>query len=144
MIAARSMTPSQRQSELIARYSILPDAHERLAALSTRRSRVAPVPAEERTDEKRVPGCVSKVWMDAWMENGRCHLRMHAESPLVGALASVLCEIYDAATPEEIEATEPAIFQELGIEANLSPTRLNGLANLRARIVAFAREADRQ
>jgi cysteine desulfuration protein SufE len=138
------MTPAQRQSDLIARYSILPDAHERLAALSTRRSQVEPVPPGERTDEKRVPGCVSKVWLDARAENGRLRLRMHAESPLVGALASVLCELYDNAAPGEIEATEPTVFQDLGIAANLSPTRLNGLANLRARIVAFARETARQ
>lgn len=134
------MTPSQRQSELIARYSILPDAHERLAALSTRRSPLAPLPQEERTDAMLVHGCVSKVWLDAQMEAGRCRFRVHSQSPLVGALASVLCELYDGATPEEIAATEPQVFQALGIAANLSPTRLNGLANLRARIAGFARQ----
>ena len=35
---------------------------------------------------------------------------------------------------------DPALLEALGIAANLSPTRLNGLANLHARIVAFARQ----
>lgn len=133
------MTPSQRQRELIGRYSILPDAHERLAALSTRRSHVATLPPEARCEADLVPGCISRVWLAAAMENGRCRFRLHAESAMVAALTSVLCELYDDATPEEIIATEPEIFQALGIAAQLSPTRLNGLANLRARIAAFAR-----
>jgi cysteine desulfuration protein SufE len=134
------MSPSQRQSELIARYSILPDAHERLAALSTRRSPLAPLPAEERIDAMLIHGCVSRVWLDARLENGRCRFRVCSQSVLVGALTSVICELYDNATPEEVAATEPTIFEALGIAANLSPTRLNGLANLRARIAAFARQ----
>ncbi len=134
------MNPDQRQRELITRYSILPDAHERLAALSARRSPLEPLPEEERIDALLVRGCISKVWMDARMENGRCRFRTASQSALVGALASVLCEIYDKAAPQEIVATEPEVFQALGIAANLSPTRLNGLANLRARIAGFARE----
>lgn len=133
------MTPSQRQHELISRYSILPDAHERLAALSSRRSPLATLPPESRCEADLVPGCVSRVWLAASMENGRCRFRMHAESTLVKALASVICELYDDATPEEIVATEPELFLALGITANLSPTRLNGLANLRACIAGFAR-----
>jgi len=73
------------------------------------------------------------------MENGHCRFRMHADSALVKGLAAVLCELYDDATPEEIMEMEPEVFEALGISVNLSPTRLNGLANIRARIVAFAR-----
>ena len=65
---------------------------------------------------------------------------MHAESPLVKGLAAALCELYDDATPGEILDTEPELFEALGIAAHLTPTRLNGLAHIRARIVAFARQ----
>ena len=134
------MTPRERQTTLIARYAILPDAHERLAALTTRRSTLQALPPEARTDDALVRGCVSRVWLAGLMENGRCRFQMHAESVLVKGLAATLCEIYDNATPQEIIETEPEIFEALGIKANLTPTRLNGMAKLRERIVAFARE----
>jgi len=134
------MTPRERQSALIARFAILPDAHERLAALTTRRSTLQPLPPEARTDDALVRGCISRVWLVGFMENGRCRFQMHAESVLVKGLAATLCEIYDDATPQEIIETEPEIFEALGIAANLTPTRLNGVAKLRERIVAFARE----
>ena len=134
------MTPRQRQSALITRYAILPDAHERLAALTARRSSLPPLAPEARTDAMLVPGCVSRVWLAGTMENGHCRFQMHAESALVKGLAAALCELYDDATPQEILDVEPEIFEALGIAANLTPTRLNGLANIRARIVEFARQ----
>jgi len=134
------MNPRQRQSELIARYAILPDAHERLAALTSRRPRLLELPPEARTDAALVPGCVSRVWLVGFMENGKCRLQMHAESALVKGLAAALCELYDNATPEEILETEPELFEALGIAANLTSTRLNGLAHIRAYIAAFARQ----
>ncbi|MCX6967521.1 MAG: SufE family protein [Verrucomicrobia bacterium] len=134
------MTPRHRQSALIARYQIIPDPHERLAALTSRQSQLAPLPPEARTDALLVPGCVSRVWLAGSFENGKCHFQMHAESALVKGLAATLCELYDDATPEEILAVEPELFETLGIAAHLTPTRLNGLAHIRARIVAFARQ----
>ena len=133
------MNLHQRQAAFIARYSILPDPHERLAALTTRRCPLAPLPLEERVDSALVRGCISRVWLAGKMENGRCRFQMHAESALVRGLAAALCELYDDAEPQEILDEEPELFEALGIAANLSPTRLNGLAQLRGRIVEFAR-----
>ena len=133
------MNPRQRQSTLIARYAILPDAHERLAALTSRRSHVDALAPEARTDAALVPGCVSRVWLAGSMENGKCRFQMHAESALVKGLVAALCELYDDATPEEILEEEPELFEALGIAAHLTPTRLNGLAHVRAHIAAFAR-----
>ncbi|MDD5351192.1 MAG: SufE family protein [Chthoniobacteraceae bacterium] len=133
------MSPRERQNALIARYAILPDAHERLAALTARRSKLAALPPEERGPEALVPGCISRVWLVPSLENGRCRFRLHAESALVKGLAAAICELYDDAAPEEVLATPVEFLEALGIAANLSPTRLNGLSNLQARIAAFAR-----
>jgi len=132
------MPPRERQNALIARYAILPDAHERLAALMARRSALPPLPVEAHVPQTLVPGCISRVWFVAFMENGRCRFRLHAESALVQALAGVLCEIYDNATSEEIVSTPLEFLEALGLSANLSPTRLNGLSILQARITGFA------
>jgi len=133
------MNLHQRQLSFIARYAILPDPHERLAALTSRRSPLIALPPEERVDSALVPGCVSRVWLAGKMEAGRCRFQMFADSVLVRGLAAALCELYDNATPQEITAEEPEIFEALGIAAQLSPTRLNGLAHLRGRIAEFAR-----
>jgi cysteine desulfuration protein SufE len=132
------MTPAERQADLIARYAIIPDVHERLAALTSRKSPLPLLSAEERTEANLVPGCISRVWLVGFIEERHCRFRMDCDSAMVKGLARVLCEIYDNALPAEIVATEPDVFEALGIDRQLTPTRLNGLANIRARIRAFA------
>ena len=132
------MSPHERQTRLIAGYSIIPDPHERLAAITTRKTALPVLLPEQRTDENRVPGCVSRVWLAGSFENGRCRFRLDADSTMVKGLVRVLGEMYDDAPPEEILATEPIVFEALGIAQNLTPTRLNGLASVRLRIREFA------
>ena len=132
------MTTREKQAALIARYSIIEDAQERLAAVVSR-GRKWPAPADgEKTDAQRVQGCVSRVWLVGAVENARCHFRMAADSPLVQGLAALLCELYDGGTADEIVAVEPELFEALGLARQLSPTRLNGLANVRRTIREFA------
>jgi cysteine desulfuration protein SufE len=50
---------------------------------------------------------------------------------MVKALAAVLCDLYSDATPAEVIEVEPEIWQQCHFTKMLTPTRLNGLANVR-------------
>jgi cysteine desulfuration protein SufE len=130
--------PAERQEAIRKTLGGIPDPHERLAVAVGWKTGMEPLKEQERTDGNLVRGCVSRVWLAAGMEEGRCRFRMDADSPLVRGLAGMLCGIYDGATPVEVVAEEPVVFEELGILRNLSPTRQNGLAALRRALVAFA------
>jgi cysteine desulfuration protein SufE len=132
------MTLAEKQLILIEDLSIVDDRHERLS-LIVERSRLAPIlPAVQKTDATRVTGCISPVWLYGELNNGRLSLRFDAESPMVKALVALMVELYDGATPAEIVATEPILFDTLGLNRDLSPTRRNGLAAVRARIKLLA------
>ena len=127
-----------KQRQLIAKYRIIEDPHERLTAITVR-GRKWPAPHDdERTEQNRVQGCVSPVWLVPSIEEGHCRFRVAAESSLVQGLAALLCELYDGEPPAEVAAVEPELMHELGLERQLSPTRLNGLANVRRTIREFA------
>jgi len=132
------MSLPERQQQLVTRLRIIEDAHERLASITVR-GRKWPAPREdERTDAARVQGCASPVWLVAALEDGRCRFRIAAESTLVLGLAALLCELYDGATPTEAATFEPSLLADLGLDRQISPTRLNGLANVRRVIREFA------
>ena len=138
----RRMTTREKQTALIAKFSIIEDAQERLAAIVARGRKWLAVMDAEKVDAHRVQGCVSQVWLAGSVENGRCKFRMMADSPLVQGLAALVCELYDGEPADEIVAVEPELFEALGLARQLSPTRLNGLANVRRVIREFA-EASR-
>jgi cysteine desulfuration protein SufE len=135
---AAEMALADKQADMIARYRAIEDAHERLAAITSRGKRW-PAPTEaERTDAALVPGCSSRVWLAGEIVDGVCRFRMDADSPLVKGLVALLCELYDGEAAADIVATEPELIGGLGLDRMLSPTRLNGFAAVRAAIRRFA------
>lgn len=135
------MSLAEKQQQLIDNYSVIPDPQERLAVVVDQARRRPPLPEVERTEANRVRGCVSLAWVVGELRDGRCYFRSDADSPLVRGLLTLLCDFYSGATPAEIVATEPALLENLALDRNLSPTRLNGLRSVRARIREFAQAA---
>jgi cysteine desulfuration protein SufE len=132
------MTLAEKQRALIEELSIVDDRHERLSLVVERARRAPSLPPADKHDVTRVPGCLSPVWLVGAHRDGLVRLRADAESPMVKALVVLMVELYDGATPAEIVTTEPTFFDELGLTRDLSPTRRNGLASVRARIKAIA------
>ena len=132
------MTLAERQQQLVGDLLIIEDAQERLGAVVDRAKRLAPLPAADRTEQNRVPGCVSQVWVVGELRDGRCTFRCDADGPLVKGLVAFLCEFFNGATPAEIAASTADPLEALGLMRNLSPTRHNGLAAVQARIRELA------
>lgn len=132
------MTLTEKQLQMIGDLAIIDDPQERLAAIVDRVRKRPPLPETERIEANRVKGCVSQAWVIGELRDGRCHFRSDADSPLVRGLLALLCDFYNDAPPADVAATEPELFEQLGVARNLTPTRLNGLQSVRARIREFA------
>jgi cysteine desulfuration protein SufE len=129
---------AEKQARLVADYGLISDPQERLAAMVDHARRRPPLPEKERTDANRVKSCISLAWVVGDIRHGQCYFRSDAVSPLVRGLVALLCDFYSGATPSEVAATEPAFISQLGLDRHLSPTRLNGLRSVRAKIREFA------
>lgn len=132
---------TEKQQQLIENYAVIPDPQERLAAVVDQARRRPPLPAAERTEANRVKACMSQAWVIGELRDGRCFFRCDADSPLVRGLVWLLCDFYSDVPPAAVVATEPALLAELELDRNLSPTRLNGLRSVRAKIREFAAAA---
>ncbi len=135
------MTVSEKQAQLIEDLSLIEDPQERLAAVVDRARRRPPFPSESKTDAHRVHGCISQVWVTGAARDGQLHLQFDADSPLVKGLVALMIDLYQGSTPADIVATEPVLFDQLGISRDLTPTRQNGLAAVRAHIREIARRS---
>lgn len=131
------MTLTEKQQTLIDHYSLIEDPAERFAAIVDRGRHVHPLPETVRTERNLVPGCTSRVWLTGSRVPGSEHweFRVEAESPSIHGVAALLCELYSGATAGGILATEPAFVEALHIDRFLTPTRRNGLLQIRKRIV---------
>lgn len=133
------MSLAEKQQLLIDDYLIIEDPAERMAAIIAGGKKSLPYPEEDRTDDHRVHGCASRVWVTGWLgESGHCEFCSDSDSPAVKALAEMLCRLYSGFPPEETAAEEPRFVTALGIDRHLTPTRLRGLGNVAARVRELA------
>ena len=135
----RMATTTPAANEAALREAFLPvrDPHERLA-LITDACAGRGLPAGSRHESDLVLGCVSKVWLCSAVVDGVIHLSWDAASPLVRGLAGLICQVYQNTAAAEIPTHRATLLTELGLDRQLSPTRLRGLAAVEGRIHQLA------
>lgn len=129
--------PEKRQA-LIDDLLPLPDAEERFVYLLGKAKKWPPLDPALKTDDRLLPGCVSRLWLVPEFRDGRCWFHMDAEALISKGIAAVVCGFYSGETPADILAHEPDFLAEAGLTQVLSANRSNALSNLRLRIRAYA------
>jgi len=87
-------------------------------------------PEQWMDDSHRVPGCQSKVCMQAESRDGRLMLAGASDAAIVAGLVALLLRVYSGRTPAEILATDPVFLKDLGLLEALSTNRGNGIASM--------------
>ncbi len=87
-----------------------------------------PFPEAWTDDSHRVPGCQSKVWMEAARNGPVLSLAGASDAAIVSGLVALLLRVYSGRSPAEIVATDPAFLRDLGLLEALSTNRGNGIA----------------
>ena len=91
------------------------------------------------TEEFRVVGCQSMVWIVPNWDVELFHFSGSSDAPMVRGLVAVLMSAYSAKSPAEIEAFPiEKVLDEMHLRSFLSPLRSNGLHSMIKRIRAYA------
>lgn len=120
----------ERQKEIVAQFSGLSEWEDRYKKLIELGKQLPDLPDAKKTEEFKVKGCQSQVWIHARFENGRVYFEADSDALLVRGLVSMLVKLYSGAKPAEIIATPPDFVKEIGLESKLSPSRANGLFSM--------------
>jgi len=129
---------------LIEGFEFLDDWDERFRYIIDLGRRLKPMDAGLKSDETKVDGCTSQVWMVARIEGEPPRLTFLADSDahIVRGLIAILMTLYDGRTAREIlDLDAEGTIGRLGMAQHLSPNRANGLFAMVGRIRAFAADA---
>ena len=117
----------QAQAELIEEFQLFDNWLDRYQYLIDLGRKLPEFPTEWKTEDYRLHGCQSQVWLRAEETDGRLNFRAISDSAIVSGLIAVLMRVYSGRTPAEILATHPDFIDAIGLHEHLSPTRSNGL-----------------
>ncbi len=125
--------------ELVDEFEFLGDWEERYRYLIELGQALPAFPDAERTEDRKVKGCVSQVWVVVDNQDGRLNLRGDSDAHIVKGLVALMDRLYTGRTPAEALSIDPkAVLGRIGLAEHLSPQRSNGLASMIKRIRAEA------
>jgi len=133
------MSLLERQKQIVGQFSGLESWEDRYKRLIEMGKQLPAYPDSWRTEDLKVKGCQSQVWLHAELDGaGRVRFAVDSDALIVKGLAALLVKLYDDATPEEILATAPDFIKQLDLGTHLSPSRSNGLFAMVKQIKFYA------
>ncbi len=103
-------------------------------------------PEDKRTDDNKVKGCQSSVWLVTSDDNGRIIFKADSDSTIVKGLIALLVRVLNGRTPDEVLNAKLDFISKTGLQQHLAQTRANGLAAMikQMKMYAIAYKAKQQ
>ena len=91
--------------------------------------KLAPMPAEEQTDDIKVKDVCRRVCAGA-LDEGVMRWQGDSDALITKGLLALLIQGLDGLTPAQVQAVDPAFIAATGLQASLTPSRANGFLNI--------------
>lgn len=129
--------------EILSNFAMLDEGNDQFEYLMELGRLLPPMPEADHTDDRLVPGCQSRVWLDTKVAGAGpgAVLTFAADSDahITKGLVAFLVALYSARPAREILATDAlATFREIGLGQHITSKRSNGLRSMVERIRAEA------
>lgn len=134
----RHMTASL--DEILENFEFIDDWEDRYKYVIELGRALPAFPDDQRTEDNKVRGCVSQVWLVTQVtrgEDGSAILTFLGDSDalIVQGLVAIVLAVFSGHSAKEILATDvDAIFARIGLKDHLTPQRSNGLKSMVKRI----------
>jgi len=133
-------TAADAQAAIADEFAFFGDWSERYQYLIDLGRKLPDFPDAWKTEEHRLHGCQSMVWIVPSGDGDKLDFAAVSDSAIVSCLVFLALRVYSGRPAAEILATEPDYISTIGLAKHLSPTRSNGLAAL----LAFIRDTAKQ
>lgn len=123
------MTIREAQQQLIEDFDLFDDWTDKYEYIISMGKNLPLIDDALKTDEYRIKGCQSQVWLDAGMnEQGNLIFTADSDAIITKGIIAMLIKVLDNHSPMEVAQADMGFINEIGLKDHLSPTRANGLA----------------
>ena len=126
-------------SEIEENFSFFSDWEERFQYIIDLGKSLPDLPDNFKTDEFKVKGCTSQVWLFPEKIDDKFYFRADSDAFIVRGLIYIILAAYNGKSAGEILSVDiKQVFLRLGLEQNLSPNRRNGFFSMVEKIESYA------
>ena len=117
------------------------EGHDRLQYLIDKAKEIEPLPDAAKTEDNRIQGCASKLWLIGGMrKDGTMMYQVDGDAHISKGTAKLVTDIVNGFHRSEVANLTVENFTPLGIKELLTVQRQNGLGELINRIIRIAND----
>jgi sulfur transfer protein SufE len=138
-------TQEERAEEIRDAFGMFDDWADRYQFLMDLGKKLPPMESADKTEENRVKGCQSNVWLVAQPVPGtdRVEFVADSDSAIVKGLVAILWRVYSGRPAGEILSFDiEKLLADLELDQHLTLNRRNGLVGMVQRIKSLAGEVE--
>jgi cysteine desulfuration protein SufE len=114
--------------EIVDIFELLGDWNQRYEYLIELGEKLPLMPGKFKTEENRVKGCMSQVWICAYLENDQVKFHGDCDTSVIKGILALLISLCDGLTAQQIQHLDmDEIFKGLKLDEHLSPNRHVGV-----------------
>ncbi|MFT4673856.1 MAG: cysteine desulfuration protein SufE [Saprospiraceae bacterium] len=132
------MTIKAIQEELIEEFAMFDDWMQRYEYMIDLGKSLPLIDEENKTEERVIKGCQSKVWLDAELKGDKMVFSADSDAIITKGIIAILIRTYNNQTPTDILNAELDFIDEIGLKEHLSATRANGLTSMIKKLKLYA------
>ena len=132
------MTLDQKQQEVIDEFEVFDDWMDKYEHIIDIGKNTPVILKENKTDERLIEGCQSKVWLHMELINGKISFTADSDAIITKGIIGLLIRVMNNEDAEAIAKSDLSFINKIGLQEHLSPTRANGLANMVKQIKLYA------
>ena len=140
-------TINELQDEVIEEFNEFTDWMDKYQMLIDLGNDLEPLDEKHKNEQNLIEGCQSRVWLQCDYADGRLVFTADSDALITKGIIALLIRVISGHTPQEILDTELYFIDAIGLSANLSPTRSNGLLSMvkqmRLYALAFASKSEK-
>lgn len=118
------------EKEIVEEFSLFDNWDDKYEYIIDIGKKLEPLEDEFKTDDNKVRGCQSTVWLTADYRQGKVYYKAESDAIIVKGLISMMIRVLSGQKPDDIVNTKLDFIKDIGMISHLAQTRSNGLLSM--------------
>jgi len=132
------MTIKSIQEEIIDEFLLFDDWMQKYEYMIDLGKSLPLINENNKTDDRLIKGCQSKVWLDANLIDGKINYTADSDAIITKGIIAILLRVFSNQLPDDILSANTDFIDKIGLKEHLSPTRANGLVSMVKQLKIYA------
>ncbi|MDR2414211.1 MAG: SufE family protein [Odoribacteraceae bacterium] len=131
-------TIKEIENDIISELAVYDDWTNKYGYLIEISAAMPPMEEEFKTEENRISGCQSSVWLHASYRDGRLYFQADSDAVITKGIIALLLRVFSGQPPADILAADMEFLAATGLQQHLSPNRSEGVLAMIKQIKYYA------